>query len=115
MTVYTLDEISRRVAPIAREYHLPAVYLFGSYARGEATENSDVDLLVDLTGTQIKGLFSMTSPWSLGGLYCDLEQALDKRIDLLTVGALEQAEDRPEQEWFRDAVLKERVRVYGIS
>lgn len=111
MSVYTLEEIAERVAPVAAEYRLPAVYLFGSYARGEADEDSDVDLLVDLTGTQIKGLFSMVSPWSLGGLYSDLEAALGKRIDLLTVGALERSKDIPGQRRFNDAILKERVRV----
>ena len=89
--------------------------LFGSYARGEADEESDVDLLVDLTGTQVKGVFSMTSPWSLGGLYSDLEEALGKRIDLLTVGALEKPEDKFGRDRFRDAILKERVRVYGTA
>ena len=113
MAVYTTDEIALRIAPVAMEYRLPAVYLFGSYARGEATEDSDVDLLVDLTGTQVKGLFSMTSPWTLGSLYSDLEEALGKNVDLLTVGALE--ENRSEKDWFRDAVLKERVRVYGAA
>ena len=113
MAVYTLEEITSRIAPIAKEYQIPAVYLFGSYARGEATEQSDIDLLVDLTGTQVKGLFSMTSPYSLGGLYYDLEQALDKRIDLVTISALEQEET--DRKWFRNAVLKERVQVYGTA
>ncbi|MBR0282144.1 MAG: nucleotidyltransferase domain-containing protein [Oscillibacter sp.] len=113
MAVYTLEEIAERVAPVAAEYRLPAVYLFGSYARGEADEESDVDLLVDLTGTQVKGLFSMTSPWSLGGLYSDLEAALGKRIDLLTVGALEKPEDKFGRDRFRDAILKERALIYG--
>ena len=30
--VYTLDEIRRRVQPVAEKYHLKAVYVFGSYA-----------------------------------------------------------------------------------
>ena len=42
--IYTIDEISRRIQPVASAYGLRAVYLFGSYARGEATENSDIDL-----------------------------------------------------------------------
>ena len=44
--VYTLDEIRRRVQPVAEKCHLKAVYVFGSYARGDAREDSDVDLLV---------------------------------------------------------------------
>ena len=51
--VYTLDEIRRRVQPVAEKYHLKAVYVFGSYARGDAREDSDVDLLVDLAGAEL--------------------------------------------------------------
>ncbi len=39
--VYSLDEITRRITPVARAYGIRAVYLFGSYARNEATEESD--------------------------------------------------------------------------
>lgn len=47
MCVYSIEEITERVRPIAEKYGLRSVYLFGSYARGDARENSDVDLLVD--------------------------------------------------------------------
>lgn len=60
--IYTLEEISRRVRPVAEKYKLKAVYVFGSYARGEAREDSDVDLLVDTDGAGI------TSLLTLGGL-----------------------------------------------
>ena len=55
--IYTIDEISRRIQPVASAYGLRAVYLFGSYARGEATENSDIDLLIDTSGTNLRSLF----------------------------------------------------------
>ena len=45
--IYAVDEIARIVRPIAQRYGLRAVYLFGSYARGAATEDSDIDLLID--------------------------------------------------------------------
>ena len=70
--VYTLDEIARRIRPVAEKYRLKAVYVFGSYARGEAREDSDIDLLVDLTGADLSGFFA------IGGLYNDLEAALEK-------------------------------------
>ena len=54
--VYTLEEISRRVRPVAEKYNLKAVYVFGSYARGEADEDSDVDLLIDDTNSGLRGL-----------------------------------------------------------
>ena len=52
--VYTVDEIRQIVHPIAERYGLQAVYLFGSYARGTASEDSDIDLLIDTTGTELK-------------------------------------------------------------
>ena len=57
--VYHVDEIRQIVAPIANKYHLKAVYLFGSYARGTATESSDIDLLIDTSGTELKSLFAL--------------------------------------------------------
>lgn len=41
--VYTLEEIRSIAIPIARRYGVAALYLFGSYARGEATPGSDLD------------------------------------------------------------------------
>ena len=107
--VYSFDDLKRIVSPIAKKHNLKAVYLFGSYARGEAAEDSDVDLLVDLSGTQIRGLFA------LGGLYAELEEALGKRIDLITVGALEQPPRMPSEASFRDTVKKERVNLYAVA
>ena len=45
--VYTLNEIKAIANPIARRYGVDALYLFGSYARGEATASSDLDFRVD--------------------------------------------------------------------
>ena len=41
--IYTVDEIRKIVSPIAQKYGVAALYLFGSYARGEATVESDID------------------------------------------------------------------------
>ena len=59
--MFTLDEIRERVTPVARKYGLKAVYVFGSYARNEATSDSDIDILVDRTGSSIRGMFDMGS------------------------------------------------------
>ncbi len=107
--LYTVEEISARIIPVALKYQLPAVYLFGSYARGTATEDSDIDLLVDTTGTELKSLFA------LGALYCDLEEALDKRIDLVTISSLEQEAHMPSEMEFRNTVMKERVELYAVA
>ena len=74
--VYTIPEIKNIVCPLAKEYGAERVYLFGSYARGESTRNSDIDLRIDKGN--IKGL-------ALAGLLLDLEKALGCSVDLITV------------------------------
>lgn len=107
--VYTLEEISRRVRPVAEKYRLKAVYVFGSYARGEAREDSDVDLLVDISGADLSGLFA------IGGLYNDLEEALGKELDMVTAGSLEQPICHKSDIEFRKAVKRERREIYAIA
>ena len=51
-------------------------YLFGSYARGEADEKSDIDLLVDLDYSQHIGL-------NFFGMYSDLEKLLKRKVDVI--------------------------------
>ena len=89
--------------------HLRQVILYGSYARGEATENSDIDLLIDTSGTNLRSLFS------LGKLYCDLESALEKKIDLITLSSLEQTTRLPSDELFRNNIEKEKVKLYDVA
>ena len=57
------------------------VYLFGSYARGDCTENSDIDFRIDKGS--LKGMFALC------GLYTEIEEALQTRVDVLTTGSLE--------------------------
>ena len=107
--VYTFSEIQGIVTPIAKKYGLRAVYLFGSYARGTATETSDVDLLIDTEGTNIKSLLD------LAAVYCDLEEALGKSIDLLTLSSFVQETQMPSEIAFRDAVIGERRPLYAVA
>ena len=104
--IYTLDEIKMIVSPIAKQYDLPAVYLFGSYARGDATEKSDIDLLVDDDTPKIKGLFD------LGGLYADLSAAFRKELDMVTVEALAEHSCTKSGHQFKKHVEQERVKIY---
>ena len=83
--IYSIDELKRIVAPVAKKHGVDRVYLFGSYARGAATETSDVDLCVDAGALQ--GLFA------LSGLRMDLEEALSKELDLITVNSLKYNKD----------------------
>lgn len=104
--ILTLDELKNRIAPIAKKYELRAVYLFGSYARNEATDDSDVDILIDRTGSKIKGMFDM------GGLYNDLHLSVGKEIDLVTTATLEQANTRKRTPLFVENLQAERLKIY---
>ena len=78
--VYSVDEIRDIVAPIAKQHKVGKIFLFGSYAKGNANSNSDIDLRLEKG--QLKGLLE------LGALYADLEDHLEKKIDLLTTASL---------------------------
>ena len=73
--IYTIDQLRAITGPIAASYGVKRLSLFGSYARGEATETSDIDLLVD------RG--SMPGGWTIGGLYEDLCAAFGKELDMI--------------------------------
>ena len=104
--ILTLNELKDRITPVAKKYNLKAVYVFGSYARKEATENSDVDILIDRAGSNIKGMFDM------GGLYNDLSMNIGKEIDLVTMQSLEQRSTKERIPLFVDTVVSERVKIY---
>ena len=107
--IYSLEEIARRVRPVAEKYRLKAVYVFGSYARGEAREDSDVDLLVDTDGAGI------TSLLTLGGLCYDLEEALEKEISFVLTDSLEGPCRVKSDHYFRENVSRERRKIYAVA
>ncbi len=107
--VYTISEIQAIITPIAKKFGLKAVYLFGSYARGTATDSSDVDLLIDTEGTAIKSLLD------LAAVYCELEEALGKPVDLLTLSSFRQEAHMPSERMFRDTVNEERKMLYAVA
>jgi len=104
--IYTLDELKMKINPVAQKYQLRAVYLFGSYARNEATDTSDVDILIDRNGSIIRGMFDM------GGLYNDLRESVGKEIDLVTIQTLEQQSTQQRTPWFVDNLRREMVKLY---
>ena len=77
--VLTLKQIKQRIFPILHKYDINEIYLFGSYARGEANNNSDVDIYCERGG--LKSLFDITD------LEKELEEALDKEVDLVLIGS----------------------------
>ena len=75
---YTIEEIRNKTVPIARKHGVSRMCLFGSYARGEANDESDVDIFVD------KG--KMSSLIKYMAFVYDLESALDCHVDVVTTG-----------------------------
>ena len=57
-TVYTKSELIAVLRDFSREFQIPAVYLFGSYARDEAPPESDVDIVID--SRNIHGLLAVS-------------------------------------------------------
>ncbi len=91
------EEIRERVSRVLSEYGAEYCYLFGSYARGRATEESDVDLLV---ATDIGGL-------RFYELAEALREALHKKVDLL------KPEQLRENLMLLSEILKDGVKIYG--
>ena len=75
---YTIDEIRERTVPLAKQYGISKMSLFGSYARGEANDKSDVDLVIDRG--RLRGLIQYFS------FVHDLEQNLNCHVDVVTTG-----------------------------
>lgn len=95
---YTLSEIKDIVAKLAERYGAERVYLFGSYARGDMTAASDIDLRIDKGS--IRGL-------ALAGLLVDLEDALGLPVDLITTNSLD--------EQFLASIRNDEVLLYEAS
>ena len=88
-------ELKAAVSRLARQYGAERVYLFGSFARGDATEASDIDLRIDKGS--IRGL-------QFARLLGDLEDALGRKIDLISTNGMD--------EDFRRAIAPEEVLLY---
>ena len=95
---YTIDEIKEIVTILAARYGADRIYLFGSYARGDADKDSDIDLRIGKGA--IRGL-------QLGGLAADLEDALGIPVDLIPTGSLDSK--------FLNSISDDEVLLYEAS
>ena len=75
--IYTFEEIQEITKPIFEKYKIKKAYLFGSYARGEAKTNSDIDIMIIKEDSNIITLLNLTE------LEDELEKALNKKIDII--------------------------------
>jgi hypothetical protein len=93
---YTLNEIKEKTVPIAKSYGVKSLGVFGSYARNEATDDSDVDICVE------KG--ALRSLIQYFAFVQELEKILECHVDVVTT----EIEDTD----FLNNVLKERIILY---
>jgi predicted nucleotidyltransferase len=95
--VYSIDEIRTCITPVLKECNVKSAVLFGSYSRGEADEDSDIDLLVDsgLRGLRFVGLIGY------------IRDALQKEVDVFDVTQLKPGSRR------ELAIKQSGVRIYG--
>jgi len=93
----TIQEIKNKITDVARQYGISKAYLFGSCARGEALDTSDIDICIE------KG--KLRTLFELSGFYQDLEEALGYKVDLVTTTSLSGD--------FKKQIEKEMVQIYG--
>ena len=95
--ILTIDDIKNACKTVFDEYSVKYCILFGSYAKGKATETSDVDLLIstDVTGLRFFGIAER------------LRTDLHKKVDLLDLRQLNN------NEALLDEILKDGIKIYG--
>lgn len=95
--VFTIRDIKTLVQPIAQKYKVQEIYLFGSYARGDADANSDLDFLV-FGGEN----FKLTMIFSLAE---ELRDVLKKNVDVFEISEINRNSE------FYHTIMKERLLV----
>ena len=97
--VYSIPEIKNKIAPVAKKYNVKKVVLFGSYARNEATEASDIDFMIEKGG--------LVSYRDYVSFYDELLDVYGKEVDLITARSLLKEQGR-----LLDAVQGEGIVIY---
>jgi uncharacterized protein len=90
-----LKDKREAIIKLAAQHGASNVRVFGSVARGEATEASDIDLLVDQD-------WSRLSTWGGMGLVVELEELLGRKVDVATV---EELKPHVQKQALKEAVL----------
>ncbi len=76
--ILSQEHIKNTVQEYFKDKPVNKVYLFGSYARGDADENSDVDLIVEIDDTKKR-----LSLFDFLGLQLGIENSLNKKVDMV--------------------------------
>ena len=95
--ILTQDSIIKKCSVVFQKYNVEYCYLFGSYAKGKAKPDSDVDLLIS---SDVKGL-------QFFALVEELRNTLRKRVDALDI---RQLNNNPN---LINEILKDGIKIYG--
>ena len=95
--VNSLEEVKRLAIPVLKEHGIRKAAVFGSFARGDFDDKSDVDFLIEPPG----GKFSLLD---LAGVKVDLEEVLGRKVDLILYRSI--------YEPIKDRILKEQIILY---
>ena len=91
-TIMSTQAITQSISDYFKTQPVLKVWLFGSYARGEETLNSDIDLLVRFDHSEPIGLFAYAR------MHCELEGKLGRRVDLVEEGTRPSAQGTVEKD-----------------
>ena len=93
----TIESIKEKITPIAIQYGISKLALFGSVASGESNENSDIDILIE------KG--DLTNPLTFCE-FCDvLEEKTGRNVDVVTYDSIQNS-------YMRASILSKEVVIY---
>ena len=96
-SILTIKQIKQRIKPVMEKHGIKEVYLFGSYARGEANRNSDVDIYCDSGDVG-----SLLDHVEFEG---ELEEALGKKVDVIFFRATM-------HEFFRKQLEEDMIKIF---
>ena len=98
-------QIQKLTKPVFEEYGVEKAYVFGSYARGDYNENSDIDIII--VAKNIRSLLI------IGAILEALKQVLQKEVDLIEEECFKDDEMDDVVKDFYNTIKKERVKIYG--
>ena len=94
--VLTIKQIKDMILPVLAKHHIYEIYLFGSYARGEANKQSDIDIYCE--SGDVKTLIEQ------GFLEDELTQALGKDVDIVFIGS-------KMDDFFKEQLDNDKIRI----